>query len=436
MATRWLFARKKIVAIWIALLFLSYQQFQRGVNLAFPGSDLDPTSRNRNNNVILLGPHDRYNFGDLLFSNVLSKLLVSRAGYSDDEILFGGIVSTDMSAHGGSSSVLSMKKIQKLSQTDNVNGPYDIIYTGGESMSCDSARARRMMPNQELADEAKKESISRCAYLVPKRLLLSKEQENRGPLNYAVANSLGGGGSYADYCKEAMETVDYRAYRDADPLYPDSAVMTKELFSNEINQGAKEVLKNLGSGTKYIAVQHRKIKDEDPKAIAAALDAVSRGSNATIVFFAAGTVPGHDSYESYAEVKSFMKEKAVVYETENTWKAIGLISQAEAVISTSLHVRIMAFIYFKPRVTWSLGKRKLRLFIQYWDTATSAPVMDFGKVSETWDIMKKHYFDNPEASLQLNKVKYKEAVKKYLESFDNISHLLRPQLSAMPTPSE
>eukprot|EP00957_Ditylum_brightwellii_P076075 5782507-Ditylum_brightwellii.AAC.1 len=42
-------------------------------------------------NVILFGPHDRYNFGDLLFTKVLVRLLENRAGYDTDEILFGGV---------------------------------------------------------------------------------------------------------------------------------------------------------------------------------------------------------------------------------------------------------------------------------------------------------------------------------------------------------
>ena len=51
----------------------------------------------RERKVILLGPHDRYNFGDLLFCKVLKRLLVNRAGYSESsDILFGGIVSINM----------------------------------------------------------------------------------------------------------------------------------------------------------------------------------------------------------------------------------------------------------------------------------------------------------------------------------------------------
>ena len=86
--------------------------------------------------------------------------------------------------------------------------------------------------------------------------------------------------------------------------------------------------------------------------LAASLDKVRRHSKATVVFFAAGTAPGHDSFNYLKRVQSHMKEASIVYEAESVWKVMALISQAEAVLSTSLHVRIMAFIHFEPRVTW------------------------------------------------------------------------------------
>ncbi len=425
--------KQMIVALAVISAFLVYSQLTLDMSQFLPIDivTIRGTSSTRNNKVILLGPHDRYNFGDLLFSKVLEKLLISRAGYSPDDILYGGIVSVDMSAFGGSPNVLSMKKLQSLSRKDSSQGPYDIIYTGGEALGCDFKRATGMMPTEKIAKEAAREKIYNCAYLVPKHLLLPEKTKTLSN-NYAVANSLGG--RVADFCKEPLETADYTAFRDRDPLFPDSAVMTKELFSDEIQAGAKEVLQELKSVKKYIAVQHRKIKDEDPKEIASALDDVSRGLNATIVFFAAGTVNGHDSYESYEEVVSFMKEKATIYRGETIWKVVGLISQADAVISTSLHVRIMAFIHFKPRVTWSLGKQKVTKFISLWDAETSAPVVK--NKTDTWSILRKHYFQNPDASMESNVLKYEYAVEKYLESFTNFSRILRPHLLGETKPYE
>ena len=53
----------------------------------------------RPRNVVLLGPHERYNFGDLLFTKVLVRLLQNRAGYTSDEILFGAVAPNNMTRY-------------------------------------------------------------------------------------------------------------------------------------------------------------------------------------------------------------------------------------------------------------------------------------------------------------------------------------------------
>ena len=390
-------------------------------------------SRNltRKQKVVLLGPHDRYNFGDLIFSKVIAKLLISRAGYLPDEILYGGIVSVNMSTYGGPPNVLTMKQIQNRSRSDTVHGPYDIIFTGGEALGCTFDCALNMMRTQELRSQAKREKIHDCGYLFPKRLLLPLDHNRSDVLsNYAVVNSMGGP-SVMKACKEAVQTADYVAYRDCNPLFPDSAVMTKELFSDEINKAATEVLQDLrlGANQKFVAVQHKSGSMTTPelkKKLAVALDAVARGLNATVIFFAAGTVPGHDSFKSYQDVAKLMGEDAIVYEAENMWNVIGLISRADAILSTSLHVRIMAFIYFKPRVTWCGKPGKHSRFISMWDSNTSAPCVQ--EKNYTLDVLREHYLKNPDIAREMTIATYKTLVKKYLESFSNYSKLLRPQI--------
>ena len=56
---------------------------------------LDKTNKLKRH-VILLGPHERYNFGDLLFEKVLSKLLMTKLGYEDHEIIRAGTIPINM----------------------------------------------------------------------------------------------------------------------------------------------------------------------------------------------------------------------------------------------------------------------------------------------------------------------------------------------------
>lgn len=220
----------------------------------------------------------------------------------------------------------------------------------------------------ELQELAKKEKIWDCAYVVPKELLLPTQPVDGRSLsssnqNYAVVNSMGGGTIGA--CKTAIASADFIGYRDkGTPPTPDSAVMTKDLFYRDINAMAKVVSDELGSflreaqwgGGRYIAVQH-KSSGLNAKILAQTLDLVSRHMKAPVIFFAAGTAPKHDDFSIYDEVSSLMEERSFVYRSEHALKVVALISGAEAVLGTSLHVRIMAFIHFKPRITWCTGNK-------------------------------------------------------------------------------
>lgn len=376
----------------------------------------------RERKVILLGPHDRYNFGDLLFGKVLAKLLENRAGYNKEDILFGGVVSTNMSIYGGEENIYSMKKLQQMSREDSEKGPYDIIYTGGEAMGCTHTCAVGMMPNQEMKDQAKQEKIYGCGYLVPKSHLVPDSEKDR-PSNFAIINSMGGG--ISPQCAEAVNTADFGSYRDPKfPSYPDSAVMTKELYAEEIDIMADQVMDEIFPSTserKYIAVQH-KSQSLKPEQLAASLDVVSKETNATIVFFAAGVVPGHDSFDKYTEVAGLMEQPSIIYEGKNVWKVVALISRSEALISTSLHCRIMAFIFFRPRFTYCTGP-KHKNFIENYDSKDSMGCM--ASATDIWPTLSDYYGSNPKITQEMTEETYNWAVRKYLRVFDSWSAILR-----------
>jgi hypothetical protein len=158
------------------------------------------------------------------------------------------------------------------------------------------------------------------------------------------------------------------------------------------------------------------------KKLALALDEVSRMGNATIVFFAAGTAPRHDSFSFYKQIAEMMKEPSIVYEVENMWKTVALIAQAESVLSTSLHVRINAFLYLKPRLTWCERGKKHARFIDLWDTEESPRCLT--RKSETWSVLQRYYGANPAITQEATAIAYEKAVMKYVESFDSWSRLV------------
>jgi len=407
------------------------------ISVVTPSSRAPSEEITRQRSIVLLGPHERYNFGDLLFSKVLARLLEQRAGYDASRILYGGLVSINMTRFGGPSQVFSMKRIQSMSRNDALHGPYDIVYTGGEALGCNHDLGVEMMPTPELRQLAKKEKICDCAYLVPKKLLLPQKSIIESLLsivdsflsppsnqNFAVVNSMGGYPPIKE-CRAAVSTADFIGYRDRDHLTPDSAIMTKELFSSEIEDTAKVILHELESFLqevdqgRYIAVQH-KIEGVDARILAQTLDKVSRHLKAPIVFFAAGTAPKHDSFSVYDEVSSLMEERSFVYRSEHVLEVVALISKAVAVLGTSLHVRIMAFIHFKPRITWC-SEMKHQKFIQLWD-ASDAP--NCLKVNETLPILAKYVGASPEITMDKTVGVYEDSIQQYLSFFDSWSSKL------------
>ena len=378
----------------------------------------------RERKVILLGPHDRYNFGDLLFCKVLKRLLVNRAGYSESDILFGGIVSINMTDYGGEGNIRSMKQLQQMSREDSETGkgPYDIIYAGGEALACSHDCAVSMMFNETYKKLAKQEKIYDCGYLVPKHYLVP-EYEVEHPSNFAIINSMGG--TISPKCAEAANTADFGSFRDPKfPSYPDSAIMTKELYAEEIDIMADQVMNEIFLSTserKYIAVQHRN-KTANLEKLAASLDVLSEESNATIVFFAAGIVHNHDSFDMYSKVATLMTHPSIVYEATNVWKVVALISRSQVLISTSLHCRIIAFIFFRPRITWCRGG-KHENFISKWDSKDAAGCMTSG--TDIWPVLSDYYGPDPKITQEKTKEKYERVVNKYLMGFDSWSTILR-----------
>jgi len=394
---------------------------------------LQISKRKPKRKIVLLGPHDRYNFGDLLYEKVLSKLLQTRAGYHDDEIIRGGLISINMTTYGGHPEIISMERVQEMSRNSS-DGPFDIIYTGGQTIGCNHDCGVKHLPTNAMQDAAEYEKVCDCAYLFPKELLLPVNKYNKtNGENKSMLNSIGYGFPQGD-CRKAVDTADFITYRDHDPMVPDSTVITKELFKDKISAASNEVLKELfpalhHGNTKYIAVQLRMTFKEmqGPKLISETLDKVSKQSKCTIVFFAAGTIPKHDAFQFYHKIASMMKEPNIVYEEEHVWKVIGTIAGAEAVMSTSLNVRIMAFVFHKPRLTWCKREGNMQWdaqahnkFITKWD-ASNAP--HCVKMAGSWDTLSLYMGKAPEISQEETKLKYDHAVKSYMKSFDHWSNL-------------
>jgi hypothetical protein len=102
--------RRNVVVVLILFLLwqnaMSLQQFVPGLTFDVTVPAL-PTAQEKRRKVILIGPHDRFNFGDLLFEKVVNELLVTRAGYQQDDMISTGLIAVNMSKYGGTPRIFS-----------------------------------------------------------------------------------------------------------------------------------------------------------------------------------------------------------------------------------------------------------------------------------------------------------------------------------------
>ena len=90
-------------------------------------------------------------------------------------------------------------------------------------------------------------------------------------------------------------------------------------------------------------------------------------------FFRAGAAPTHDKLDVYEIALKKMADigfinNVHIFESLNIWDITSLIANSKLAIATSLHVRIIAFAFSIPRVTFS-AEPKHTSMIENWDFA-------------------------------------------------------------------
>ncbi len=381
--------------------------------------------------------------------------------------------------------IYSMKTLQAMSRNDFKQGPYDIVFTGGSGEGPGDegpsilyekhAAAVEFLETEALRQNAREDRIYDCPYLFPKELLLPVVNKTMGTntrkhktgsvttlphtkTNYAIIDSMESppaehtkGGNLRGFakhegappltCRRVANHADRFGYRSSKPFVPDSLVMTQqvlgeeigEVFDTQVQQELEELAPDVFSSknSKYVAVQHETAAHISTpgytQELADALDDVSRNlGNIPVVFFAAGRVGrplgDHVAFKMSREVASKMQQPSVLYETEHALKVAALVSKAEAVISTNLHVRILSFAYQRPRATLHGGVNQ-QSFLNMWE---AGDVATLGVVTSPGDIWKdglEKFFTKGITQTQ-TEVALRKVIQYYDRNFDDWSSLL------------
>jgi hypothetical protein len=351
--------------------------------------------------IILFGACDRHNLGDLLFPHVAAALIARKAP------LIAGIGARDMSAFGG-------HRVQALARVaaDLGDETAHLIQVGGEIFTCEAWQAAVML----LPEDQARVAITAYGHESPER-----RRWVHGMVGYAaeapyVAPTrlfarpgrrafVGVGGVELDRAPAALRAEVLAALRGADfvgvrervtlglleaagvdaCLMPDPAVLVRELFGRDIAAHGetgepREVREAFPQG--YLAVQCAAEFGDDATLglLAAQIDRIAAASGLGIVLFRAGAAPWHDSMEVYKRLAGMMaSEHVALFESLHIWDICALIEHARAFVGSSLHARIVAGAYARPRATvLPPGARvpnKLGAYIQSWEPAQAPGVV-------------------------------------------------------------
>lgn len=326
------------------------------------------TSRPR---IVLFGPFDRHNLGDLLFAQVLRALLPKR------DLSYAGLAGRDLRAFGG-------VKTQALSDLIQDQAPLHLIHAGGETLSCEAWEAAAMLlPPEDARAAAARYGMAtpdeqthwaktqlgidlRAPYVLPKHLFHRP--------GVFVHNAVGGAAlaerdpDFQAEVAASLRSADFVGVRDhlsqatlaqlgiSAVLMPDAAIMVQTLFGARIAlhaQTGEAARVRAACAAGYIAAQFSLdfADAATQRALAAALDQLHLQTGFTIVLFRAGAAPLHDDLALYRALAARMHHRPLIFESLHVWDICALIAHSRLFCGSSLHGRIVALAYGLPRAS-------------------------------------------------------------------------------------
>lgn len=360
-----------------------------------------PIEREHNSYVAIIGAYERDNFGDILFLKVCSKLL------EPWPLVPLSLISRNMHEEGGGTIVSASAWFDCCKEAFL---PKAIIVVGGEvltcpvidALSCDIDPTRSNSLHK--TDESNKKRLEKLfswhagdlAY-VPDLVKILGDKKRTVPL---ALNSVGGSSLEPSSRKLSalLQTLDQASYisvRDAVThklivggkpesksvnLNPDIVSTLKKCCAQEVETAyTKAVSLNPWLAEPYLLFQANDdyIRENDPQRIGAQIAATARSLNLLVVFQPAGIATGHDSFEMLDELAQITKEHSGgnlnihTQRSRDVWTQVAVIAHAACFVGTSLHGRIVAAAYARPRV--SLINRKVNIYASTWEEKDLQP---------------------------------------------------------------
>lgn len=351
--------------------------------------------------VALIGAYERDNFGDILFLKVSEKLL------DPWPVVPLSLLSRNMHLEGAGT-VISASAWFDCCQDDFQ--PSALIVAGGEvlicpvsdALSCDVDLARGA--SFHLADAANKTRIQKAiswrsgdlAYVPDLKKFVDPDKQ---PIPFAL-NSIGGnnfesGSPIFNAALEAIELANYVSIRDSVThslfnvskhervtidLNPDIVSTLPICCQPEVEAAyinAVSMAPWLNKPYLLVQMNDEYIRKNGLEIVGQAIAQTASALNLPVVFQPAGIAAGHDSSKTLAEVGRIMQAasggRLQIFNQLNrdVWTQVAVIAHTACFVGTSLHGRIVASAYGRPRV--GLKNSKVTNYATTWDEHNLQP---------------------------------------------------------------
>lgn len=315
------------------------------------------SKENNLDKIAVFGPHDRFNYGDLLFPMVIDYCFSS---YYKKNIILDkySLVNSNLSQLGGFKS----KNYVKLKQCIRSKEKQIIIVSGGEALSATWAILYSYLNNSYHSFYVKYKN-NRIFRNIPKFLLggaseypFSIEKKDFVKNVKIIYNAVGGAWQANNIIMNRLKTANLLGVRDKASylrlsenkvlsyLIPDSAVMISKLYpKNKFDNN--EVLGDYI----FFQIANHLIGKEDILKLSKDLTNISEKLNLKIVLCPIGTAIGHED-QIPLKILNNLIPNSIFIENPTVPKIIELISFAKIYIGTSLHGIITAMNYGVPYV--------------------------------------------------------------------------------------
>jgi polysaccharide pyruvyl transferase WcaK-like protein len=351
--------------------------------------------------LALFGAYERDNFGDILFLKVYERLL------QPWPIVALSLLSRDMEAEGAGT-VIGAPAWFAACGRDFL--PKTIIVAGGEvltspvssALACGMGRDRNdafyRMDTQARANLAARisDNYGDLAY-VPGSDLLAMLREY--DVNIAL-NSIGGS-SFEGREKQLAASADvicaatYASVRDAATrrhlmakvdectrihLDPDVVTTLKNCYQSEIDSAFSSMVQQDPILTgRYLVFQANDayLNRTGLPQVAQAVASVAVTFNLDIVLQPAGVAAGHDSIAALTDLAARLQAlspvsvQVQVQPNREIWRQVAVIAHTACFVGTSLHGRIVAAAFARPRV--SLANAKVSAYASTWEDSPVQP---------------------------------------------------------------